>query len=644
MLPVGRGKHFLAQTRPIVRMSSIRCALTSDAKLPHPRARALLPLAMSPRLMDFAARNGQTRATENPGGFALELAFLCQANTGRTNNMTKRWISLFPCASIIFALAASCGNSDNAPQSAGGSGPGGQAGNAGENQSGGGGRAGAEEGGTAGVEHRGGAAGAAADSAGAAGIAGAEVGEDGGSSGTAGAAGADGGAGGSQETAELPKLSPSEFPELAFWMDGKAQSFSDVDENVPTSTDNDRIRSMPENAPLTGHWQAPSRDVRPIRAAGAVSLKPVATQTGFYLINTQATIQTDDSTLALSFRPLNGFGGASQGGLSAPIGLTAQSLGIFFLGNSVGLRFNHTSSILNKKLTRGAHVSIIVRFTATGAQVLFDINGLRTSESVPSSVAHELAKSFILGFDGGSNSDIYGHVSQAVGINRAVSDDETSLLMNWLAAQPIPNAFETTEPLVAVMGDSIAAGDQVPGWQSWSFGMLGDWVDSRPDVQLLNAATNGSGIPKVKNSDYSDVVLPFFSASRTKNILVLASGSNDIAGGNNIPDMLDRYYALLDAARTTGWKTVACTVLPRSEAGMAKGVSGFEADRATFNADIVAHWASHADALADVAAIPLMGAPGASDNTTYYVDQIHPTAAGHALLKPVYEAAVEGLL
>jgi len=174
---------------------------------------------------------------------------------------------------------------------------------------------------------------------------------------------------------------------------------------------------------------------------------------------------------------------------------------------------------------------------------------------------------------------------------------------------------------------------------------LSDLSDINPGVQLLNAATNGSGIPKVKNSDYSDVVMPWYSANRAKSILVVAAGSNDLAGGNNLSDLLDRYYGLLDSARATGWKTVACTVLPRSDAELALGLAGFEAERTAFNADIVAHWASHADALADVAAVKGMGAAGDSDNTTYYsVDKVHPIAAGHALLEPVYKAAVASQL
>ncbi len=571
--------------------------------------------------------------------------------------MTRSWIGLLPCASVVIALAISCGSSDGG-ESGGGSGfggnaeAGGDAGTSGRSEAGGSSEAGA--GGTAGADRGAGASGApdSHDRAGAGGSAG----------GDGGSTDADGGAGGSPGASEDGPLSPAAISGLAFWMDGNAPSYSDADENYLTPPDSGRIRSIPEAPPLTGSWQAPGSAERPVRELGALSLKPIDTYTGFYLHNMAATLHTDGSTLAISFRPLLGAGGPAQGGISAPIDGSFESLGLYFIGNQVGLYFNHTGRYLSRRLSRGAHTTIIVRFTATAIDVQYDIDGLRASENIalggldcpatdPScaTIAHETASNFYLGYDPGHISDIYGYVSQAVGIDRAVSDAEGKKLMNWLTAQPIPEAFPVTKPLVAILGDSIANGDQVPTYQSWAFRMLSDLSDTNlsetnPDIQLLNAATNGSGIPKVKDSDYSNVVLPRYSASRAKNILVVATGTNDLANGNNLSDLLDRYYGLLDAAHAAGWKVVACTVLPRSDASFV-GAGGFEMVRTAFNTDIVKNWAAHADALADVTAIARLGAAGDSDNSEYYSpDKIHPNAVGHALLEKVYRTAVKGLL
>jgi len=428
-------------------------------------------------------------------------------------------------------------------------------------------------------------------------------------------------------------------------MDGTATSFSDLDSNYPTPADSGRIRSIPETPPLTGTWTAPTSGNRPVRERGALLLKPVESATGYYLQDSAGTIHTDDSTLAISFRTYGGAGGPAQGGISATIGTSAQNLGILFIGDGIVLSFNHSGTVLKRRLPRAAHVTMIVRFTSTGADVQYDIDGFRASESVPAMLAHETASQFVIGYDPSNIASMYGYVSQVVGFDRAVSDAEESGLMDWLTRQPIPQAFPVTKPLVAILGDSIANGDQNQGWQRWAFRMLADLSDTNPDVQLLNAATSGSGIPRVKNSVYSDVVMPWFSTERAKNILIVAAGTNDLAGGYNLQDLLDRYYGLADSARATGWKVVACTVLPRSDATLALGLAGFESERKAFNADIVAHWAAHADALADVAAIPGMGAAGDSDNPAYYsLDKIHPLGTGHALLEPVYLAAVKSLL
>ena len=545
--------------------------------------------------------------------------------------MTKRWIGLVPCASVV-VLALSCGSSDGG----GAGGSSGLGGNAGAS--------GGSGGSTAGADQRAGAAGEPEthDSAGASGSGGASLAGEGGG-------GADAGAGGSAGVpivVDTSPLSPAAVSDLAFWMDGNAPSFSDLDENYLTPPDSGRVRNVREAPPLTGSWQAPSSAERPFRELGALSIKPIESPTGYYLQDTAGTIQTDDSTLAISFTPLNGPGSSAHGGISGQITDSSQALGVFFAGNGIGLYFNHTSINLKKTLSRGLHTTMIVRFSAVGVDVQYDINGLRTSESIAATIDHETASNFILGYDSHNTADMYGFVSQAVGVNRAVSDEEASRLMTWLTAQPIPDAFPVSKPLVAILGDSIANGDQVAQWQSWAYSMLADLsATTTPDLQLLNAATNGSGIPKVQNSDYSDFVLPWYAASRAKNVLIVASGTNDLASGNNLSDLMDRYYALLDSARATGWKTVACTILPRSNPGMASGLAGFESARTAFNADVVAHWASHADALADVAAINGMGAVGDSDNTTYYsADKIHPIVAGHALLEPVYRAAVASQL
>jgi len=558
--------------------------------------------------------------------------------------MNKRWYGLLPCVSIAVGLVLSCGSSDGNGGNAGSGGNGGDAGSPGGGNAGASGRSDGG-GGTSAGGHGAGVGGetapgdaGAGGKAGTPGSAGEGGTEEGGGPGddNAGAAGAAGAAGRPVDTSPL---SPSAIPDLAFWLDGKTQAFSDKDENFPLPPDSGRVRSVPEAPPLIGSWKAPSPLERPIRAVGALDLRPAESSTGYYLQDTAGTIQTDNSTLAISFRMLNS--NSAQGALSARVGMTSLNMGISFVGDAISIRNNNTGASLKKHIARGLHGTMIVRFKPSGFNVQYEVEGFRSSESVETAIDHDTASNFNLGYDGNTKSSMYGFVSQVVGVNRAVSDEESSRLMTWLSAQPIPDAYPVTKPLVAIVGDSIANSDQIPGWQSWGFTMLNNLSQTYPDVQLLNDSFNGGGIPTVKNSTYSERVLPWYSANRAKNILIVAAGSNDLTG-NSLQDILDRYYGLLQSARATGWKTVACTILPRSDNSNG-GQSAFEVSRKAFNDDLVAHTARY-DALADVAKITGLGAVGDSDNTTYYSDKVHPTAAGHALMEPVYRTAVAGLL
>ncbi len=557
--------------------------------------------------------------------------------------MTIRWTSLLVCAPLACALALSCGSSDNG-SGGGGGGAGGGAGTEAGGRAGSGGSAGTSAGGSGGSggADQGPDVGGAPDAGGSSGAAPTDAGAGG---------AADAGAAGAPVVVDTSPLSPSDIPDLALWLDGNSPTYSDLDENALSFPPDGRVRTAPETPPLTGVWQAaPSPSgpdgtslQRPMRTEGSFGFRPIDSATGYTLRDSAGTIHTDNSTLAISYKPLQGQSGPAQGGINAQIGSSAQVLGIYFVGSSVGLHFNHTTTALKRLLPTGAHVSIVVRFTATGANVQYDINGIRTSESLPATVASETASKFIVGYDSTYNSSLYGYVSQVVGIDRAVSDVEENRLMNWLTEQPIPEAFPVTDSLVSIVGDSIANGDQCPGWQTWAYSMLSDLSNTYPDLQLLNAARNGSGVPTTRGSDYSDYVLPWYSASRPKNILIVAVGTNDLAVGNNLTDIMTRFYALLDAARTKGYKVAVSTILPRSDATAL--ANNFEAARTTFNADLLANWASHADALANIAGISGMGAAGDSNNTTYYSpDKVHPIAAGHALMEPVYRAAVAGLL
>lgn len=125
------------------------------------------------------------------------------------------------------------------------------------------------------------------------------------------------------------------------------------------------------------------------------------------------------------------------------------------------------------------------------------------------------------------------------------------------------------------------------------------------------------------------------------NIINVWEGTNDIFFGatgqtayNNI-----RQYCL--NRKAYGFKVITGTVTPRSENGLP---AGFETQRQLFNTLIRTYWFEFADAYHDVGGHELLGANGASDNLTYYVDKVHYTTLGHSLVQAIIARAVNSLL
>lgn len=114
------------------------------------------------------------------------------------------------------------------------------------------------------------------------------------------------------------------------------------------------------------------------------------------------------------------------------------------------------------------------------------------------------------------------------------------------------------------------------------------------------------------------------------NILVVEAGANDCCTQPTFVTALKAYVA---ARRAAGWKVIVATILPRSD------VSNFNTFRNGVNTTIKSD-SSWYDGLADIASDSNMGPDGASDNTTYYADGVHPTALGYTTLAAYYTTAI----
>jgi phospholipase/lecithinase/hemolysin len=81
---------------------------------------------------------------------------------------------------------------------------------------------------------------------------------------------------------------------------------------------------------------------------------------------------------------------------------------------------------------------------------------------------------------------------------------------------------------------------------------------------------------------------------------------------------------------------VVATLLPQT-------TTGFNTFRDAVNALIYADTSGWYDALADFAANETMGCDACAASTTYFPDGEHPSIAGHAILGPIAQAAIQSV-
>jgi lysophospholipase L1-like esterase len=184
-------------------------------------------------------------------------------------------------------------------------------------------------------------------------------------------------------------------------------------------------------------------------------------------------------------------------------------------------------------------------------------------------------------------------------------------------------------------GDGLSAGNKYPeqlqailgnAWQVDNVGVSGQTLDNmqttRTDVDSL------------------------YSGSNAYNVNVCFGGTNDIYFNASAATTETRVQAYCAASRSTGFKVVVCTLLPR---GDFPGTSTLPADaetnhetrRLAFNTWLRANWSTFADALCDLAADARLGDDGDEDDTTYYQgDKVHPNSVGAAKIAERVAAAV----
>ncbi len=182
---------------------------------------------------------------------------------------------------------------------------------------------------------------------------------------------------------------------------------------------------------------------------------------------------------------------------------------------------------------------------------------------------------------------------------------------------------------LVIAGDSIGAGS-ISGADPWKN------LDLGGSYTVQNHSFAGAYIGQQAGLN-EGAVLQSFDPNSGTNWLVVQAGTNDLAQGATASVLYTGVQKLVQDGHAQGFKVVVATILPRSDAVFAWS-SADESARLAYN-DTVRANAAGADAIADLAASPIMGNAAAPSNAALYLDGLHPTASAvQTYLEPIYAA------
>jgi hypothetical protein len=234
----------------------------------------------------------------------------------------------------------------------------------------------------------------------------------------------------------------------------------------------------------------------------------------------------------------------------------------------------------------------------------------------------------------GTFTNFVGQIYYAAFWNRVLTSSEVAAaalyMQNAMAARGVPPSLgggliKNTNNQFVLDGDSIAAGPLgtivLNGtWQITDVGLPGE------TLATVNGVTYGASL----------VDDPTSRPGAERNVTAVWAGTNDncttaAACAFQVGNL--RNYCL--GRRAVGYKCLVLTMLSRTSEDASKDL---------YNPEMRLQWPTFADGLVDEAADPLLGADGASSNTTYFPDGIHPSGFADANnVVPIIQRAINRL-
>jgi hypothetical protein len=197
---------------------------------------------------------------------------------------------------------------------------------------------------------------------------------------------------------------------------------------------------------------------------------------------------------------------------------------------------------------------------------------------------------------------------------------------------PSPQLY--TGNRVLILGDSLTAEYRVPTPWSSSLSLMNSY-----DVQNFGYFNNTAKMARALSIEREQTMIPTVPG---RAVAISWLGTNDVCPGASHNFTPAQAWANLTAwsggLRSKGVRTVVMTMISRNTGGSCDSYKN------SLNTLIRQQWPAYFDAIADIAAVPSLGADGAYSNSTYFLDMAHITqSAATNLVAPLVSQVINAM-
>lgn len=162
----------------------------------------------------------------------------------------------------------------------------------------------------------------------------------------------------------------------------------------------------------------------------------------------------------------------------------------------------------------------------------------------------------------------------------------------------------------------------------------------------INDGVGGQTLVQMQSDAATQIDAIFYNPQRS--LLMWWGGTNDLFGGATAATVLSRSQTYYDARKAIGWRLVEIGILPRTQSGLP---ANFETSRQTIRTAKLAIYTTATSATnvwknadgnfyVDIGADTTIGTNGNQSNLTYYLDGVHLTSAGYAIIAAYVQSAI----